>query len=155
MGLGWVAQGGRHGISVWWTSSCARRVYIVVYAAATENALLNGIVCGRWTLGAAGGNRLGSVLWLDTGHVVRLIGQGLQDLHDVVPAAAAACAPWWRSCAGGRKAKSTSNRGAHLQAGNDEVLENSKNEQCKYFPQQTFRRFTTIIFFQNMSHVVS
>ena len=59
-----------------------------------------GLVRGRWNLGAGGGECFGAVLWLDAGHVVRLIGQGVQDLHDVVPAEGAAQAPWRHSCAG-------------------------------------------------------
>jgi len=90
--------------------------HVWVYAAASQRSFLDGEVQGRWRLGSSPGACVGCLLWVGAGHVVRVVHDEM--LRADVAVSPAACAPWFRSCAGAPK---RTKQGAHLKGKGNEV----------------------------------
>ena len=91
--------------------------HVWVYAAASQRSFLDGEVQGRWRLGSSVGSCVGCLLWLDSGHVVRVVHDEM--LRADVAVSPAACAPWFRSCAGAPK---RTKQGAHLKGKSNQIV---------------------------------
>ncbi len=98
----------------------SQRACVRVWTADSQEDFERGVVHGQWALGDASGNVLGSILWLLSGHVLRLMGESVAACEKEIEVGRAEAAPWLHSVCGAPK--KGSKRGANLKGRGNEVV---------------------------------